>query len=128
MSSYFDEMARDVSLIDATIFNDDEYVEEVAKYERQVHEDVSAVMAAPEFPTDLRERVEEVFEYSMVYRPDGGKVPEMARTHVLVCLYSRAIENLHSIFHDVARRRVQTSFGLLSDHPAHDRQRKEESR
>lgn len=49
-------------------------------------------------------------------QPSGVPLPRRAFSHVEHQVgYSRAVEDMH----DLARRRIQTRFGWLSDHPVH---------
>lgn len=45
------------------------------------------------------------------------QILQRARAYLFCARSSRLIEELHSAFHAVARRRVQTRFGFLTDSP-----------
>ena len=122
MSSYFDQLSREVR--DAA----DQHVEEstdnlfldaVQAIEERMYRDVTQVTGDREFPEDLREQILTALAVHGIYQPGFVPVPERARQTTLVTGISNAIEEVHSLFHEVARRGIDTRFGRLSDSPTH---------
>lgn len=119
MSSYFDALSREVSeAADRFGFEDTEqFLAEVVAIEERMYQDVVLVTGDREFPDDLREKILGVLATVAVYQPGRVPMPSRARELVTRTRYSRAIEDVHDLFHEVARRRIETRFGILSDNP-----------
>lgn len=126
MSSYFDALAREVAEAHATADTPEACLEAVQAIEARLYQDVTQVTGDREFPDDLRERMLGVLAVKAVYQPGALPVPEKARRWVVECGSSRAVEDLHDLFHELARRRLVTRFGLLGDHPPSILARREE--
>lgn len=114
MSSYFDEKSRRVAEASAS----SRFVEEVIRVEQEVIQDVTLVAGDREFPQDLREKAMSIIAIwhigtyaALVPRPEAVEM-------VTVMRMSELVERMHSLFHEVASRRIFTRFGMLSDHPA----------
>jgi hypothetical protein len=125
MSSYFDDKNRKV----AEAFQNnglDEFLKELKEIEAEVYADVTLLTGDPEFPDDMREKIMQVLAVAGVYQPEGLSAPERAVDWAIAIGSSRMIEALHDLFHEVAGRRVETRFGLLSDNPRFDRERRDE--
>ena len=69
---------------------------------------VEAVTALPGFPDDLKDKIARTIA--------KAATPE-ALSYRLVTKSSDLIGDLHSIFHEIATRKIQTPFGVLSDDP-----------
>ncbi len=117
MSSYFDAMMSQVSDAAERFPSDDIFLAHVAGIERRMFDTVSLVTGDREFPDDLREKIMGAFATHAVF--SRGEMPPMARTldYVLSVRCSRLIDDIHELFHDLARRRIQTRFGRFSDNP-----------
>jgi hypothetical protein len=122
MSRYFDALARRVNEGPTDPLD---FLEHVRDIEAGVFVNVSRLVGDREFPNDLRERVLGVFATRAVHQPYPLPAPQEAEEEVRALRYSPCLEALHDAFHDVARRRVETRFGLLSDHPGHDLERRD---
>lgn len=110
MTSYFDDKAREIS--DAARAGDYTLAQ---KIEDQVIADVRLVTGDREFPDDLRERSNGLIATLCVQCPSG--VPTKGERTLRSAKRSSLVDALHSLFHDLARRRVETRFGLLTDNP-----------
>jgi hypothetical protein len=118
MTSFFDKAARDVRDADILSVNqpDSAFLDRLADIEAEVFRKVCLVTGDREFPDDLREKMLGVIAVHGV--ANNELTPsEKARERAAMMRYSRAIEDLHGLFHELARRRVQTRFGWLSDSP-----------
>lgn len=105
MSSYFDHAQ-------STIRND---FQSISTVEAQIKKDVLLVIGDQEFPDDLRQKILGIIatqQYDSPVGPPtkGHQISEMMR-------YSELIDQLHSAFHNVARKQIKTRFGILSDKP-----------
>lgn len=117
MTSYFDDKVRDIHTYAEEACGDFGKVrDEVAAIELETIKEVVLVTGDREFPDDLREKImgiiatQAVCEY--ILPPTRKALEYLKATHESVLL-----ESLHSAFHELGRRRIQTRFGLLSDHP-----------
>lgn len=117
MSSYFDAMAREILEADESRPGNEEFLAAVIAVEERLWREVTRVTGDREFPNDLREKVLGEFARHAVYQPEGVPMPWKAREFVLSLRCSRVLEHVHELFHDVARRRITTRFGRLSDSP-----------
>ena len=121
MSSYFDAKTREVSeASDANRNDDTAFLTAVANIEAEMIRDVSLVAADREFPADLREKI-----VGLIVRWHVGTSSPLtpmsakARDYALCVRSSELVETMHSLFHEIASRRINTRFGLLTDHPQH---------
>lgn len=119
MSSYFDALARQVREARETFDEDDAYFDAVAEIEEGLARDVSLAAGDREFPDDLRERMMTTLATKGVYQPPGLPPNQAARERARFGT-SEAVEDLHELFHELARRRIATRFcGSLPDSPAY---------
>jgi hypothetical protein len=123
MSSYFDELDSHVfELVRGHTGTDAAILSLVADIEDAVMATVYAAILDKEFPGDLRLRAIGVMrDWALRGDPAAPRSPVLndePRRWFLSVRYSRLLSELHSFFHDVARRRIQTRFGLLFDSPA----------
>lgn len=117
MSSYFDAMQREVTTASCNSLLFEDFLRSVVAIEERLFQDVTAITGDREFPDDLRQRIMGVFATESVYQPGTLPMPEKARDFVLMMRYSLVIETIHELFHDLARRRIETRFGWLNDSP-----------
>lgn len=126
MSSYFDAIMREFR--DISPLPEEEFLARATEIETRVIREVSLTTGDREFPEDLREKIQTciammVYDYEP-YASDGRarerKIPlnENSRDWLLTMRYSRMCERLHSLFHELASRRIQHRFGgLFFDSP-----------
>ncbi|TAL42439.1 MAG: hypothetical protein EPN91_08650 [Salinibacterium sp.] len=126
MSSYFDELNRELrELCEKQIGRDDNreltigsrFWVDYRTIEERVVKTVSLATGDREFPADLREKLMKIIATKRVFRPETNDVNEDAATYIVAMKLSELFEALHSAFHEVASRRAQTRFGMLSDNP-----------
>ncbi len=117
MTSFFDTISHEIRNA-ADQEDDAAFLETVVQAEAQMYRTVTAITGDREFPDDLRHRILGVLASRAVYQPGRLPIPEDARESVLTLRYSDAVEGVHSLFHELAQRRIETRFGLLSDNPA----------
>lgn len=112
MTAYFDELNRQVS--HASVFGVDgdrteaTFLDRVAQIEHRARSASEAVAKLPGFPEDLRRKIAHAIEESLSER--GCNYKMLTRS-------SGLLSALHSIFHEVASRKISTQFGDLSDNP-----------
>jgi hypothetical protein len=87
---------------------DAQFLLEVNQIEARAVRAVNAVSTIETFPDDLRAKIARAIERATSKEALGYRM--MTRS-------SELIGDLHSIFHDVATRKIQTPFGTLSDDP-----------
>lgn len=119
MSSYFDEKTHRVSEAsgERTRNDDQSFLRAVIAIEQELIADVILAVGDREFPADLREKA-----MGLIARWHVGTHASLAPTEEAVYYAttmrsSELLDSMHSLFHEVARRRIHTRFGLLSDHP-----------
>lgn len=105
MTAYYDELNRQVS---AASRDEATFLLEVAKVEARAQRAVEAVAKLDGFPDDLKTKIARAIEKSKTKEALGYRLAVRA---------SELLSDLHSIFHDVASRRIETPFGVLSDDP-----------
>ncbi len=121
MSSYFDALAREV----AELPEDDAlFIEGVKQIEDRLFHDVSYITGDREFPEKFREQAMTILACKRM--EVAGILNVRVRDYVLAVRSSRAVEDMHNLFHEVARSRTETRFGLLSDSPTGDAARRDE--
>ncbi len=115
MTAYFDTARREIS--DAP--RDTEgFMQVLCAVEARVKKDVIDCAGDPEFPLDLRSKITKVIRAEQVQDSLGAIHSENASMAVAM-RYSELIEDLHSIFHELASRRQKTRFTVWwSDDPA----------
>lgn len=115
MSSYFDNASSDVH--NCASLPERDLVETVKGIENKVVHDCLLATGDREFPDDLRQKI--VGHIALFTLGYGEMTPSEKGIDWLKSVKnSRLINLLHEDFHEVARRRIQTRFGLLSDNPA----------
>jgi hypothetical protein len=116
VTSYFDNLRSEVSML--AKLADEDFIRELAELETKVAGVVSLCVGDREFPDDLREKAMGILAVKTVAQ-HFPHVPPVAqvREEAIMFRESRMVENLHSFFHEVARRRINTRFGYLSDSP-----------
>ncbi len=118
MTSYFDDLTREVTELARTTASSAAFVVAVGALEARVCQEVSLVTGGREFPDDLRERIQTAIACCRVGFL-GGLPPMDSAVHYLTATKSSLLlGELHSLFHAVASRRHMTRFGMLSDNPA----------
>lgn len=108
MTSYFDELTRQVSFASVERSNEATFIGKVDEIELRTRRAVEAVAKLPGFPEDLRDKIARAIERSTT---------ERAQNYRLLMRSSEMVNDLHSIFHEIASRKIQTQFGVLSDDP-----------
>jgi hypothetical protein len=116
MSSYFDAAQRLAR----------QSYEDLVASEEQVFKDVVMITGDREFPDDLREKILGAMACRFVWHvgdlPASEMIDRMARTME----YSAGIDEVHELFHELARRRIKTRFGILCDSPTQMRMCRDE--
>lgn len=117
MTGYFDEATREVTTYSSAFRDEPEkFLQAVAEVEARVIKDVTLCTGDREFPHDLREAM--LTKIAVLRVDPGPGMPETeGRRAALACRYSELIEDLHSLFHELARRRLVFRFGLVQDSP-----------
>lgn len=109
MTSYFDELTKQVSFASVERSDEATFISKVDEIERRARRAVEAVAKLSSFPEDLRDEIA---------RAIAKSTTERARDYRLLMRSSEMVSDLHSIFHEIASRKIQTQFGVLSDDPA----------
>jgi len=106
MTAYFDDLNREIRELPS----DDLWIAKLSLIENKVVQEIKLVIDYQEFPVDLREKIFSVMENTVYLSSE-------AREDALASRHSDLIESLHSSFHELARRRIKTRFGLMLDSP-----------
>jgi hypothetical protein len=123
MSSYFDAKQLEVDKAFECAKTRKHFCRRLVEIEEQVFRDVCRITGDREFPATLRERI---MDACATERVDVGGVPN--RRGLEQCIrfgWSHYIETMHSLFHEVAQSRTETRFGLLTDDPIGDAERRD---
>lgn len=115
MTAYFDDVRKEVNAIDRGL-DDLAFATELAKIEARIAKDVSLCTGDREFPDDLRERIQRAIAIYQVGRNDGLP-PTQGQQESIMFRDSQMCERLHSLFHELASRRLRLRFGLVQDSP-----------
>lgn len=126
MSSYFDAKTYAVSEASDKATSDEDFVQQVAEIERRLIEDVTFTVGDREFPSDLREKAMSLIAQWHVGTHATLAPRDEAIQYLITCRISDLVERMHSLFHEVASRRIRTRFGFLSDHPKDIRDRRDD--
>lgn len=123
MTSYWDGRSRAVSDASAQHRDPLEFLKAVERIEADVIQTVSYCTGDREFPDDLRERIMTCIAVKALNPVPASTTfnfaNEDARDYCESVRASELISDLHSIFHDVARRRPPHRFGgFFSDDPS----------
>ncbi len=114
MTTYFDDLSRNVR--DITDSTEEGFLAELESIEANVISTASLATGDREFPEEHREKIQALIAVLGV-GPVGGVPNRFARKRAWIGKRSPLIEGLHDAFHNVARARVVTRFGLLDDSP-----------
>lgn len=120
MSSYFDEASGNI----ANFAKAPDFMKALEQEEARVARDCELLCGDREFPTEFREKILGVIATQSV-APCPSGVEKRSRLLAEAARYSAMIEKLHDIFHELASKRIKTRFGLLTDHPLWNLQRRE---
>lgn len=116
MTAYFDEAMHRSLELDHVSGQDNAYVTAMAEIEEPIVRDVLLNTGDSEFPDDLKQHALKIIAMRAVWCSGLTRSKE-AHDYTLAMHYSRAIEELHSLFHTLAQRRIATRFGLWTDSP-----------
>ena len=114
MTGYFDDASRQIMLTAG--FADAAFLAVVEAVEERVIHAVSLCTGDREFPDDLRERALTAIACLRVKTTISG-CPTDGRRYCATMRTSTLIERLHSLFHELAGRRLVMRFGLVQDSP-----------
>jgi hypothetical protein len=117
MTVYFDEALQQTLELRHTPGQDDAYITAMAAIEEPVVRDVLLCTGDREFPDDLRQHALKTISLRAVALGIDMRPTAQARDYALTMHYSRAIEELHSLFHTLAMRSITTRFGHWTDSP-----------
>jgi len=116
MTAYFDEKMSKVSAAARLLDDEGEFLMAVEDVEEPMIREVSLLTGDREFPEDLRERMQSAIANRQV-KLVPGQPPTRARQEAFVMKESSLVTTLHSLFHELAGRRIRTRHGLLLDSP-----------
>lgn len=105
MSSYFDKAQQEAS----------QSIEDAISAECDMVIDVLLVTGDREFPDDLREKITAKIAIEQI-KSKSGSTKGREWYESLGC--SKLIDSLHSLFHELGSRRIETRFGVLNDRPS----------
>jgi hypothetical protein len=123
MTHVFDEALRQIRHVSADSKKwgadaDDIFLERLTAIERHLAAEALRLADDTEFPPDLAQAIRECVAALSVSPADSPAQPFGAQQAVVLHT-SPMLTQLHELFHELARRRVTTRFGLLTDDP-HD--------
>ncbi len=139
MTTYFDTMSRELDLVrirhaptllrwryledinqragEAGSFD---YLQAYGTIERRVVSDCTFAAMQPEFPADLREQVHRVvLRHGIETMPDNAPPADFETEAEHHHRLQNLVNDMHSIWHDVAHRGICVEGGYLGDSPRH---------
>lgn len=117
MSSYFDKKSAEVAEASDLFSSERTFIDAVADIEATLIKDVTLVVGDREFPSDLREKAMSLIAQWHVGSHAGLPPMTEAVQYLAVARCSELVDRMHSLFHELATRRIHTRFGMLNDHP-----------
>ncbi len=125
MSSYFDKFDREVrQLAQDTRGSDEQFLLQLKQLEATMIKTCELFAGDIDTPDDIRQAVIACIALNQV-RYEGGDFlgdstgPSQGAQHAMCCKSSQLSHEMHSLFHDIARRRIETRYGLVMDNPEH---------
>lgn len=115
MTTYFDHRQREVAL--CARLSEAEFFQRVSGIERDIIADVIRNTGDYQFPSDLRQKMIEVISTQRVDDISGCDVETEGHKAARVLRNSPLVGALHSLFHELASRRIEARFGLWGDNP-----------
>ena len=127
MSSYFDKFNRQVrELSQETRGNDEAFLKGLMELEKPLVRTCELFAGDRDTPEDIRKAVIGCILTNEV-RYEGGDflgshvggvlLESDGAQYACACRSSKLSQELHSLFHDIASRRIQTRYGLVMDDP-----------
>ena len=115
MSSYFDDLG--MQLAHAEQLPEPAFLAVIEDVEEGLYKTVTQVTGDIEFPDDLRQKIMGAFAVHGIYQPGKLEPTEKALDYTMSVRCSRVLDQIHELFHDLARRNLWTRFGRLGDNP-----------
>lgn len=121
MSSYFDKFDRGVSEL-SKITNDEEFLLGLKELEKTMIHTCELFAGDRDTPTDIQQAIIKCITLNQV-RYKGGDFlgdefgPCEATRMALASRQSRLSKEMHSLWHDIASRRLEMRYGLVLDNP-----------
>lgn len=125
MSSYFDKFDREASVLaDSFRGNDEGFLKALMGLEAPMIKTCELYAGDIDTPEDVRQAIIACIALHSI-RYDGGDFmgdstgPCEATRYAIVAKRSKLSTEMHSLWHDIARRRLQPRYGLVMDNPEH---------
>lgn len=121
MSSYFDSFDRQVSLLADQFRGGDDlaFLKAVQELESGMKRTCELFAGDKDTPEEVRQRIIRCVTTCRVYfdadMPGLGDSP--ANEYVAACRLSKMSQEMHRIFHDIARMHLKTRYGVVMDNP-----------
>jgi len=117
MTSYFDDYRSEVSSAAPVAPGDKAFLFFIGNIEREMIPMINLVTGDREFPDDLREKIQGLIAMHRTTSVGGLAPRDKAVEMALMLRECPLVTELHRAFHEVASRRIETRFGILSDNP-----------
>ena len=119
MSSYFDKASALATFEEAKRIGQCNPMYQVKMVELGVVDDCFRIAGDREFPPHLRERIMKAIALHACNTHFDLEPRDATMCRIERCGRSVLIDEMHSIFHDVARSRTETRFGMMNDSPSY---------
>lgn len=119
MTDYFDQLSSKLAS-ETRVDNETGFINSATSMERmKLVPTVTLLCGDREFPDDLRQRIMAAIAVDGLY-PGTNALDPLPRTvqKAKALRQSILLGTLHNLFHELAERRIETRFGLLTDDPA----------
>lgn len=124
MSSYFDELNREVRTLSSFTKEDEPaFLNSLIKIESHLKDDCLQLANDKETPEEVKQKIlDTIKKYEIRYA--GGnflgdeKGPSDGANMAVACRKSLLVDEMHSLFHTIASMRIKTRYGLIIDNPA----------
>lgn len=125
MTSYFDVRESLIRDLSSTCGADGaSFIRGLIAFENETVNEINLVTGDREFPHAWRERIQACIATRRLYIQD---IPnERAIEYAVAVRLSSLLGDLHNLFHQLARERIETRFGWLTDNPRDILKRRDE--
>lgn len=127
MSSYFDKFDRMVSDIARDETDNETFLFWLMDAEKTMVRDCELLAGDRDTPEDVRREIIKCILTNKVHYEGGDKLgshiggiwcPSIGAQRAVISKQSALSKELHSLFHTIASRRIETRYGVIMDNPA----------
>lgn len=127
MSSYFDKFDKEVGDMGRDETDNETFLYWMMLKEGEMVRDCELLAGDLDTPEDIRQAIIRCILTNKVHYEGGDKLgshiggvwcESIGARNAVVSRYSTLSRELHSLFHSIASRRIETRYGMIADNPA----------